>query len=221
MVSDIQRLEDDEETSISTLLNKEIDFTSMHDIYDLLIKKLEEVGLYLDFMEHENERTNFPFNIPFKKGYIQTITILGRFYNGDFGKGSVYTDEVKINLIGKHATVTNIVRFCIDEKIHVQPSLWASVPSIATLECSIPFVLEEKDIIKMKDIIKKIKDKAHGFKSINSLSNYLVYNDLTINGTYYEVDSKSEELLELKKLFKCNLGKQALHKSYDFLINVK
>ena len=72
IVEKIQKLDDNEVASITTLLDgNKYDSKTMFDIYDTTVKKLKEVGLYLNFGKYENQRVGLPFNIPFKKGYIK------------------------------------------------------------------------------------------------------------------------------------------------------
>lgn len=71
IVEKIQKLDDNEVASIRTLLGgNKYDSKTMFDIYDTTVKKLKEVGLYLDFGQYANQRVGLPFNIPFKKGHI-------------------------------------------------------------------------------------------------------------------------------------------------------
>lgn len=212
LVLDIQNLEDDIETSISTLLNRKLDSKTMFNIYNLVIGKLKEVGLYLNFGEYENQRVGLPFNIPFKKGYIQNIIISSRIYNGKYGKGSIFSDVVEFKLAGGNANVRTFISFCIDEKIKDK----------ATLECSIPFNLSKEDIIEINKLLNEIKSKYQPYDvdaPKGSIPEYLEYTDLNINGIDYAVNSNDETLSKLRILIKCELANQTLAKSYDTLIN--
>lgn len=74
IVEKIQKLDDNEVASITTLLDgNKYDPKTMFDIYDTTVKKLKEVGLYLDFGQYANQRVGLPFNIPFKKGYMNAM----------------------------------------------------------------------------------------------------------------------------------------------------
>ena len=115
----------------------------------ILLKDISAFGLYLNFGKYENQRAGLPFNIPFKKGYILNIVISTRIYNGHYGKGSIFNDFVEFKLTGGNATNKTFISFCIDEKIKDE----------ATLECSIPFILKEEEIIDINsDIFKNIKE---------------------------------------------------------------
>lgn len=212
LVFDIQNLEDNVETSISVLLNKKLDSKTMFNIYRLVIEKLKEVGLFLNFGKYENQKAGLPFNIPFKKGYIQNIIISTRTYNGHYGKGSIFNDFVEFKLAGGNANVKTFISFCIDENIKDE----------ATLECTIPFALNEEDIIKINDLISEIKNKYQPYDvelPRRSIPEYLKYTDLNINGVDYEINSEDEILSKLRILIKCDLANQTLAKSYDALIN--
>lgn len=214
LVLDIQNLEDDIETSISTLLNRKLDSKTMFNIYNLVIGKLKEIGLYLNFGEYENQRVGLPFNIPFKKGHIQNIIISSRIYNGKYGKGSIFSNVIEFKLAGGNANVKTFISFYIDEKIKDK----------ATLECSIPFNLSEEDIIEINKLLNEIKSKYQPYDvdaPKGSISEYLEYTDLNINGIDYVVNSNDEILAKLRILIKCELANQTLSKSYDTLINIE
>lgn len=212
LVLDIQNLEDNMETSISTLLNRKLDSKTMFDIYRLVVEKLQEIGLYLNFGKYENQRAGLPFNIPFKKGYILNIVISTRIYNGHYGKGSIFNDFVEFKLTGENATNKTFISFCIDEKIKDE----------ATLECSIPFILKEEEIIDINNLISEVKSKYQPDDTEApqfSIPEYLKYTDININGIDYTINSDDEILTKLRKLIKCDLVNQILSKSYDALIN--
>ena len=71
IVEKIQKLDDNEVSTITKLLDgNKYDSKTLFDIYNTTVKKLKEVGLYLDF----GQRTvGLPFNIPFKKRYINFL----------------------------------------------------------------------------------------------------------------------------------------------------
>ena len=71
VVEKIQKLDDNEVSTITKLLDgNKYDSKTLFDIYNTTVKKLKEVGLYLDF----GQRTvGLPFNIPFKKRYINFL----------------------------------------------------------------------------------------------------------------------------------------------------
>lgn len=212
LVLDIQNLEDNAEVSISTLLNKKLDTKTMFDIYRLVIEKLQELGLYLNFGKYENQIAGLPFNIPFKKGYVQNIIISTRKYNGHYGKGSIFSDFVEFKLAGRNATNKTFISFCIDEKIKDE----------ATLECSIPFNLKEEESIEINNLISEVESKYQPDDTEAqqiSIPEYLKYTDININGIDYTINSDDEILTKLRMLIKCDLVNQILSKSYDSLIN--
>ena len=212
LILDIQSLEDNVETSISALLNRKLDSKTMFSIYHLVIEKLKEVGLYLNFGAYENQRAGLPFNIPFKKGYIQNIIISTRLYNGHYGKGSIFNDFVEFKLSRGNANIRTFISFCINEKIKDK----------ASLECSISFNLDEEDIIEINNLINEIKNKYPPYDTKTprgSIPEYLKYTDLNINGIDYEINSDDELLEKLRILVKSDLASQALSKSYDTLID--
>ena len=71
VVEKIQKLDDNEVSTITKLLDgNKYDSKTLFDIYNTTVKKLKEVGLDLDF----GQRTGgLPFNIPFKKRYINFL----------------------------------------------------------------------------------------------------------------------------------------------------
>lgn len=212
LVFDIQNLEDNIETSISALLNRKLDSKTMFNIYHLVIEELKKIGLYLNFGEYENQRAGLPFNIPFKKGYVQNIVISTRKYNGHYGKGSIFKDMIEFELSGGNANVRTFISFCIDEKIKDK----------ATLECSIPFNLSEEDIIEVNKLLNEIKSKYQPYypeTPRGSIPEYLKYTDININGIDYAIKSDDEILVKLRILIKCDLANQILSKSYDALVN--
>lgn len=214
IVLDIQNLDDNIETSISALLNRQLDSKTMFNIYHLVIEKLKEVGLYLNFGKYENQRAGLPFNIPFKKGYIQNIIISTRTYNGHYRKGSIFNDFVEFKLAGGNANVKTFISFCIDEKIKDK----------ASLECSIPFNLNEEDIIKINNLISETKSKYQPYNaetSKRSIPEYLKYTDLNINGVDYEINSDDEILSKLRLLIKSGISDKALSKALDDLLKDK
>ncbi|MBQ9072826.1 MAG: hypothetical protein IJY25_06685 [Bacilli bacterium] len=212
LVFDIQNLEDNKEISISALLNRKLDSKTMFNIYHLVVEKLKEIGLYLNFGEDENQKAGLPFNIPFKKGYVQNIIISTRTYNGHYAKGSIFNDFVEFKLEGGNAIIRTFISFCIDEKIKDK----------ATLECSIPFNLKEEEIIKINNLISEVKSKYQPHDTEiprGSIPEYLKYTDININGIDYSINSDDEILAKLRILIKCDLANQIISKSYNALIN--
>lgn len=212
LVFDIQNLEDNAETSISALLNKKIDSKIMFYIYNLVTQRLQEFGLYLNFGEYENQRAGLPFNVPFKKGYIQNIKISARMYNGHYGKGSIFKNSVEFRLAGGNATNRTFMSFCVDEKIKDK----------ATLECTMPLSLKEQEINEINNLINEIKSKYQPNENKTmqgSIPEYLKYVDVNINGIGYAINSDDEILTKLRILFRCDLVNKSLFKSYDSLLN--
>lgn len=214
LIFKIQNLEDNVETSISALLNRDLDSKTMFSIYDLVVEKLKEVGLYLDFGIYENQRVGLPFNIPFKKGYAKNIRISSRTYNGDYGKGSIFEDVVEFTLAGGNATIKAFLSFCIDEKIKDN----------ATLKCSVPFCLNDNDVIKINNLINELTNKYQPCNADTtktpefSIPKYLKYIDLSINGINYAINSDDEILSKLKVLIKCDVVYQTLSNAFDTLV---
>lgn len=185
----------------------------MFEIYRLVILKLQDIGLYLNFGKYENQRAGLPFNIPFKKGYAQNIKMLSRIYNGDYTKGSIFVEFVEFKLAGGNATCNAFISFCIDEEIQDD----------ASLKCSVPFSLKDIKIAELNNLINEVKRKYHSDDTVESqisFFEYLKYTDITINGVDYVVNSDDELLAKLKVLIKYDLVNQALFKSYDALLKL-
>lgn len=72
LVQKIEKLDTNTTTSITDLLieeNYNFNPKELFAIYNEVIKKLENIGIYLNFDEN-NKSAGLPFNLPFKKGYI-------------------------------------------------------------------------------------------------------------------------------------------------------
>lgn len=213
IVDNIQKLDDNTETSISTLANKKIDSKIMFQIYDLVVTKLKEIGLYMNFGEYENQRVGLPFNIPFKKGYIKHIIISARIYNGHYGKGSIFEEVNKFTLAGGNATIKSYMKFCIDPQIKNK----------ATLEASIPFSMTAEEISNLDQVLNTISndyqpyDKLENYK-ISISPEYFNYVDVCINNVNYSIKKDDDILLTLRKIIKYDLAGESIAKSYDTLI---
>lgn len=215
IVEKIQKLDDNEVASITTLLDgNKYDSKTMFDIYDTTVKKLKEVGLYLNFGKYENQRVGLPFNIPFKKGYIKKIIISSRLYNGKYGKGSMFSDVTEFNLEGGNAISKSYIEFCIDEKIK----------NSAKIESTIPFSMSENEIASLNEVLETIsKDfQAYSEEERTKLSispEYFEYTDVKINESNYSVNWDNEILARLRTIIKSNLSYKAISKAYDELVN--
>lgn len=145
---------------------------------------------------------------------IQNIIISTRIYNGHYRKGSIFNDLVEFKFAGKNAIVRAFTSFCIDEKIKDK----------ATLECYIPFSLNEEEFIKINNLITEIKSKYQPYDITaprKLIPEYLKYTDLKINDINYAINSTDEILTQLRGLIKYNLIKQSLSKLYTDLISIE
>ncbi len=206
----IQKLDDNEVASITTLLDgNKYDSKTMFDIYDITVEKLEEVGLYLDFGQYEKQVVGLPFNIPFKKGYIKHIIIRERFYNGKYGKGSIFSKIFDFRLNGNKAVIKTYLKFCIDEKIKDR----------ATLESSIPFIMSQEEILKINEILDNIKSnyQVYNKKEKTFSPEYFQYTDININGVNYSIKSDDEILSKIRELIRYGFSAEAISKAYDYL----
>lgn len=213
VVDSIKKLDDAAETSISALVNEPIDSKRMLQIYNLVVVKLKENGLFMNFGERENQRVGLPFNIPFKKGYIRSITIKARIYNGHYGKGSIFEEVGKFTLINNNATINMLIKFCIDPQIKDK----------ATLESTIPFTMTKEEISNLDQILNTIsKNYQHYDKSENTkvfeIKEYYNHADVRIDNINYSVIKNDEILLTLRKIIKYNMVKESIIKAYSELI---
>ena len=206
----IQKLDDNEVASITTLLDgNKYDSKTMFDIYDITVEKLEEVGLYLDFGQYEKQVVGLPFNIPFKKGYIKHIIIRERFYNGKYGKGSIFSKIFDFRLNGNKAVIKTYLKFCIDEKIKDR----------ATLESSIPFIMSEEEILKINEILDNIKSnyQVYDKKEKTFSPEYLNYTDISINDVNYSIKKDDEILSKIRELIRYGFSAEAITNAYNCL----
>lgn len=213
VVDSIKKLDDATETSISALVNEPIDSKRMLQIYNLVVVKLKENGLFMNFGERENQRVGLPFNIPFKKGYIRSITIKARIYNGHYGKGSIFEEVSKFTLINNNATINMFIKFCIDPQIKDK----------ATLETTIPFTMTKEEISNLDQILNTIsKNYQHYDKSENTkvfeIKEYYNHVDVRIDNINYSVIKNDNILLTLRKIIKYNMVKESIIKAYSELI---
>lgn len=213
IVDDIQKLDDNTEISISSLVNKKIDSKIMFQIYDLVVQKLKDIGLYMNFGEYENQRVGLPFNIPFKKGYSKNITISARIYNGHYGKGSIFEEITKFTLAGGNAIINSFIKFCINPQIKDK----------ATLDFSIPFSMTTEEISNLNQALDTI---AHNYQPYNKLENaklsispeYYNYVDVTINNINYSIKKDDNILVTLRKIINYDLASESISKAYDTLV---
>lgn len=213
IVDDIQKLDDNTVISISSLVNKKIDSKIMFQIYDLVVQKLKDIGLYMNFGEYENQRVGLPFNIPFKKGYSKNITISARIYNGYYGKGSIFEEITKFTLAGGNAIINSFIKFCINPQIKDK----------ATLDFSIPFSMTTEEISNLNQALDTI---AHNYQPYNKLENaklaispeYYNYVDVTINNINYSIKQDDNILVTLRKIINYDLASESISKAYDTLV---
>ena len=214
VVSEIEKMEDNATTSISALINNnEIDRKTNFEIYNFVIKKLKDKGLYLNFGQYENQRVGLPFNIPFKKGYSKLINISKRIYNGKYGKGSIFNEIVNFNLSGGNAFNHIQIIFCIDPKVKDK----------AIIETTIPFEMSENEINELNNLISYISTNYESYvkdenTKVSISPEYYDYVDVSINGTNYSIHQNDENLNKLNNLIKSTLSKQAIEKAYSELI---
>lgn len=143
---------------------------------------------------------------------VQKFVISTRKYNGHYGKGSVFKDVVECEITGRNAKSRTFISFCIDEKITDK----------ASLECSLPFDLNEEEIFEVNKLLNEIKSNYQPYDSKaprGSIPEYLKYTDININGVDFAINSDDEILVKLKTLIKYDFTKQTLSKSYNALIN--
>lgn len=211
IVEKIHKLDDNAVSSIRKLLDEdEYDSETMFDIFDITVEKLEKVGLYLDFGQHENRVAGLPWNISFKKGYIKRIIISERFHNGTCSKGSIFSEIFDFTLKGNKAVIKTYLEFCIDEKR----------VDVATLESSIPFTMSEEEILKIEKILNRIKSKYPVYTSKKETFNpdYLKYTDISINDVNYSIKSDDEILSKIRELIRYDFSAQSISFAYDYLI---
>lgn len=211
VVEKVQKLDDNEVASIITVLDgNKYNSKTMFDIYDTTVKKLKEVGLYLDFGQYSNQIVGLPFNIPFKKGYIKHIIIRERIYNGKYSKGSIFSEIIDFTLEGNKAVINTYLKFCIDEKVRDR----------ATLEVSIPFIMQEEEIVKINEILNSIKNnyQEKDIKKETIIPEYLKYTDININDVNYTIKSDDEILSKLRELIRYSYSAKAISNAYDYLI---
>lgn len=71
LTSKIKELEPNTETSISSLLGKDVianySSNNLFDIYNGVIKKCKEENIDLDFSKYKGQIVGLPYNIPFIK----------------------------------------------------------------------------------------------------------------------------------------------------------
>jgi len=185
----------------------------MFQIYDLVVTKLKEIGLYMNFGEYENQRVGLPFNIPFKKGYIKHITISARIYNGHYGKGSIFEEVNKFTLAGGNATIKSYIKFCIDPQIKDK----------ATLKSSIPFSMTTEEISNLDQILNTISNNYQPYDKLESAKisispEYFNYIDVCINNINYSIKKDDDILLTLRKAIKYDLASESVAKAYDELV---
>lgn len=217
LVQKIEKLDTNTTTSITDLLieeNYNFNPKELFAIYNEVIKKLENIGIYLNFDEN-NKSAGLPFNLPFKKGYITHIIISTRIYNGFYAKGSIFNKVDEFTLAGNNANIHSLIKFCIDEKIKNK----------AKLESSIPFIMTEDKISKLNELISQISSNDDYVYNENHYSkdgfdpNKFNYYDVTINGVDYEISSKEEELLsKLTEVINVKTSNEALYTAYNNLI---
>lgn len=213
LVTDIKNIKENSETSISTLINRKIDSKTMFNIYKLTVKKLNEVGIYLNFGKYENQRVGLPFNVPFRKDYVKKITISKRLYNGKYAKGSIFSDVVEIVLKGNNAIIKSTIHFCSDEKIKDR----------AVLEVSIPTIISEDEIKKLNEIFNKIENEYKPFNRLEERVSinpeYFKYIDVTINNNNYAINTDNKVISELRKLIKYDSIHKTLMKAYKDMLS--
>ena len=218
VVEKIQKLDDNAVVSMATLLDgNKYDSKTMFDIYNITVKKLEEVGLYLDFEQYDNAFVGLPLYIPFKKGYIKHIIISERFYNGHYGKGSIFSKIFDFTLNRDKAVIKTYLEFCIDTKIKDR----------ATLESSIPFIMSEEEILKINEILDNIKSnyQVYDKKEKTFSPEYFQYTDVNIDGVNYALKSGiisgivsyDDNLSKLRELIRCAYAEKAISSAYDYL----
>jgi len=213
LVTDIKNIKENSETSISALINRKIDSKTMFNIYELTVKKLNEVGLYLNFGKYENQRVGLPFNVPFTKEYVKKITISKRLYNGKYAKGSIFSDVVEVVLKGNNAIIKSNMHFCSDEKLKDK----------SVLEVSIPIVISEDEIKKLNEIFNEIENEYKPFNKLEervSISpEYFKYIDVSINNNNYAINTDNKVISELRKLIKYDSIHKTLMKAYKDLLS--
>ena len=148
------------------------------------------------------------------KNVVKHIIISVRKYNGDYGKGSIFENINDFKYYGKTAIISSILKFCSDENIRDK----------AKIEVSIPFLMNENDIVKLDEIVKEITsnndyiyNESHYSKDrldFNSFS----YVDVIIDGSEFEVLSDDIILQELRNIIKTGLSDSIVSESYSKLI---
>jgi len=145
---------------------------------------------------------------------VLKLSINKRIYNGIWGKGSIFSDNITFILDTNNAISQLTIEFCIDEDIK---------PVNETLQASIPFILNNDDILKLNNILNEIKNNYNEFdKSINEFPGspeYIKYTDVIINDMPYYIKSSEQIISDLRTLIKYDCLNKILEETRFSLLN--
>jgi len=171
---------------------------------------VEKIGVHWNFGKYNKNKLLSAINTPLK--YIE---ISERRYNGDYGKGSIFENVNKFYFYGKNAIISSAIDFCLDESIRDK----------AKIEVSVPFAMDEENIIKLDEILKKIISNNNYKYAENHYSNDIFdfkkfsYTDVTVDGISYELLIDDEILCDLKTMIKCELSDSIVLEGYKKLVD--
>lgn len=205
IVVDIQNLKDNQETSIFTLAGRNFETTLMWSIYELVVRKLEDVGLYLYHRSSNRvQYVGLPFNIPFKKGYIQNIVISTQKDNATKNKGEILEEISTVRINGNESMIKSSISFCRKKRYYDK----------ANFEYSIQLIFKRRDLIKINKLVNEIKNKYKPCHIEDLSDKNFQFTNLNINGIDYAISPDDKILLKLKKVIKCDFINKSLYKAY-------
>lgn len=149
------------------------------------------------------------------------IEISNRHYNGDLGVGNIFEEKYLFEIDGNVCYSNSIKSFCNNEDFGGN--------IVSNINVSIPFILKENDIQKLKNISNNIQShsdylysESHYKKDSFDFNRYN-YIDISINKINYELSTKDDENIinEIKELFKINKIDEILNNSINKIISME
>lgn len=174
------------------------DVNKLVPVFYALEKFIEDRDLFVDFDEnvsHVGEKMMHDFRI----GMPFEITVSSRIYNGDYGKGSTFSNEKKLNLKGNVATLTLSKERCTE----------ASGKSLfGTIDIVYRFTISDEEKKQLKMIVSEIENEveskyneSHYNKKQFDPRRY-GYTDIIINDNEYELLNSDKRINVLLKIFR-------------------
>ena len=136
------------------------------------------------------------------------IFIDNKIYHGKYGLGSIFNEITEFTLCNNIAVIKTKIEFCSDPNI----------PHLAKVEASYPFIMEQEDIEKLKQLENELFTSRLNKKEEVSISQHYMNVDITINDTVVTISKTDNNLLALLSLIKKNVVSEATQKSYERFI---